>query len=292
MIPKSKHDVYFVSARDPLERIISAFVYLHPQNLRARNERGHGIQEGPNKKAYWCFPTLEKFAQDLGRTDKGHCSVQAKRAVDGGMKIMTHLFNNYRKMVAPIPSGAQIYVFRNEHIWEDWITVNKMLDPNRTVVLPTGKKSTARDMSKMKQPVTRDLSDEGRNHLCRAIQQEYGMFFNLLKRSVNLNETDIQETRETANRNCPNLVAPLVPLKPKTRGNTMLVKAYPSEGVKVHSRSNSVQSDGARVNVTDNNSPKIANRPTKLDQSTSLAMKASSTFLPPRTTIPFLPVVM
>lgn len=199
--------MYFVSARDVFERLVSAFVYLHPKNRRAREERGNGIQVSENVAAYKCFPTLERFAYSLGRNDTGECSVQAKRAADGRVKIMDHLYSNYRKMVAPIPPDAQIYVFRNEHLWEDWKKVNTLLAPNRTVVLPQGKKSSVRDLTKVKQPVTRDLSDRGRNNLCRFIQQEYEVFFSLLNRAVNLNETDIREAREKANRNCPNLVA-------------------------------------------------------------------------------------
>ncbi len=219
MIPRSKHDFYFVSIRDPLERLISAFAYLHPKNILARKERSNGIPLAPNKAAYKCFPTLEKFANDVG-TSGGYCNSHAKRAVGGRVKIMSHLYSNYHKMVAPIPADAQVYVFRNEHIWEDWEAVNKLLDPNRTVVIPTGKK--VRDVTNVKQPVSRDLSSRGRDYLCRAIQQEYEVFFSLLKRAVNLNETDIQDARDTANKNCPNLVAPRVSLigsKKKSKGS-------------------------------------------------------------------------
>ena len=240
LIPRSKHDLYFVSTRDPLERLISAFAYLHPKNVLARKEQGSGIQLAPNRAAYKCFPTLEKFANDVGTTS-GYCSAHAKRAVGGRVNIMNHLYSNYQKMVAPIPAGAQVYVFRNEHIWEDWKAVNEMLSPNRTVVVPTGKNSMVRDLTKVKQPVSRDLSDRGRGYLCRAIQQEYEVFFSILKRAVNLNETDIQEARDKANKNCPNLVAPRVSLigpKNRSRGNVPTNTSTPGE-----------QSDRVRVNA-------------------------------------------
>lgn len=206
LIPKSRHEIYFISSRDPLERIMSAFVYSHPKNRRARGARRNGISREENVKAFKCFPTLEEFAQLLGKQD-GNCSAQAKRAVDGETKIMVNLWGNYQKMVSPVlTTGSLIYVFRNDHLWEDWRDVNNMLDPNRTVVIPTGKKSNMRDTSSVNLPVTRELSGASRSYLCQAIQQEYRVYFSLLSSAMNLNETDVQEAREKAYRNCPNLI--------------------------------------------------------------------------------------
>lgn len=216
LIPKSKHDMYFVSARDPLERIISAFVYLHPENRRARNERGNGIKEGPNQKAYECFPTLERFAQLLGSQNNTYCSFNARRSVQGRIHIMNHMYGNYQKMVAPVQADAKVYVFRNEHLWEDWASVNKMLAPNQTVMIPSGKEASFRNVTRKAQPVTRELSDEGRAYLCQAIQNEYEVFFSLLNRAVNLDETDVKEARVKAHKNCPGIVAPRVSLNTLT----------------------------------------------------------------------------
>lgn len=174
----------------------------------------------PNIEAYKCFPTLEDFAQFVGKKDSGHCSARARHAVHGHYKIMNHLWGNYKRMVAPIHPDAQVYVFRNNHVWEDWTTVNTMLDPSRKVVLPSGNGTHQRDMKKVQQPVTRGLSDQGRAYLCHAIRQEYEVYISLLNRAVNLNATDIQEARDKANKNCPNLVAPRVSLIAPRKGNS------------------------------------------------------------------------
>jgi hypothetical protein len=144
---------------------------------------------------------LEHFAQAVGK-DVGNCTEHARAAVDGNEPSMVHFWGNYQKMAAPIHSKALVYVMRNEHLWQDWHSVNRMLDSTRGV---HSVQKHARDVQKVRQPVTRDLSDEGRAFLCGAIEKEYGVFFRLLERAVNLDETDIQEARDKAMQNCPSL---------------------------------------------------------------------------------------
>lgn len=164
---------------------------------------------------------------------------------------MNHLWGNYNKMVAPIHSNAKVYVIRQESVWDDWTAINKLLAPNRTVVLPTGEAAHGRDTAKLNQPITRDLSNKGREHLCRAIEQEYELFFSLLNRAVNLNATDIQEAREKAQRNCPNLVKPHVPLNttnPRENDLTESSRAGVGRGMKAATRLNK----GGRDHVAGN----------------------------------------
>lgn len=208
-IPTSRHETYFVTSRDPLERLISAFCYMHPKNRLARNETiGNRAQTKRHRLAHKCFPTLESFAEAVGnkKSSRKACNSRAQRALKGQERIMTHLWGNYRRMVAPIliPSKkAKLYVFRREHLWNDWTSVNALFAPNRSVIVPTDASARARDMATIKQPVTRELSDKGRGYLCRAIQQEYKVYFALLDRAINLNATDIQEARDLACKNCP-----------------------------------------------------------------------------------------
>lgn len=205
-IPKSRHQIYIVSARDPFERFKSAFAYTHPKNMAARRERTRGIPRASNRKAFKCFPSLEHFAQALGK-EKGNCTVAARASVEGNVQVMVHLWGNYDKFVTPIHPDAKVYVIRKELLWDDWRHINKMLDPSRNVVVPTGMTSHVRDTKSVRQPVTTDLTDEGRGYLCASLGKEYDVFFSLLKRAVNLNETDLQEARELAHEHCPNLLS-------------------------------------------------------------------------------------
>jgi len=205
LIPTSQHDLYYVSARDPFERFLSAFTSTHPLNRQAQHKRGNGISRKQNRKAFECFPTLEKFARHLGNTTNNFsCAVAARAAVNGETKIMVHMWGNYQKMAATIPVHAQAYVIRTSRLWDDWFRINKLLDPTRDVHIP--RERHERNVQNLTLPVTREVSDEGRDYLCDALEKEYAVYFELLGRAVNLNETDLQEARIVAYKNCPDLI--------------------------------------------------------------------------------------
>jgi hypothetical protein len=47
-----------------------------------------------------------------------------------------YLWANYRKLVARIPSRATVFFIRCSRLWDDWIQINKPLDPTRDVYIP------------------------------------------------------------------------------------------------------------------------------------------------------------
>lgn len=205
LIRKSHHDIYYVSARDPLERFQSAFTSTHPLNRQYLRQRGNGIDRRRNRQAFKCFPTLEKFAEHLGSKDVNNtCSIAARAAANGENRVIVHMWGNYQKMAAPIPYGAKVFVVRTTHLWDDWFRINKLLDPTRDVYIP--RNVHERNVKNLTLPVTRTVSEEGRMHLCEALEKEYRVFFELLERAGNLNATDLQEARSVAYKNCPNLV--------------------------------------------------------------------------------------
>jgi hypothetical protein len=66
--------------------------------------------------------------------------------IHGQLQFFPHLFFNYRNIVEtklPIDGdgGGQnprkFYVLRQEHLWEDWVTVNQMLGQKELVVIPS-----------------------------------------------------------------------------------------------------------------------------------------------------------
>lgn len=204
-IPNSHHDLYYVSVRDPLDRFKSAFTYTHPLNRKAQHQRGGGIDQKKNREAFACFPTLEDFARHYHNTTNNHnCAVQAKAAINGNIKIMVHMWANYEKYTARIPLNSTVFVIRTNHLWQDWLVMNKMLDPTRRVYIPYNRH--ARNVHNLTLPVTRNISKEGQGILCEALKKEYRIYFDLLNRAVNMNEEDIQEARDIASKNCPKLI--------------------------------------------------------------------------------------
>jgi hypothetical protein len=53
--------------------------------------------------------------------------------------------------------------------------------------------------------VTRDISNQGRSKLCKALEQEYSVYFRILQRAKNMDVIDLEHARTVASGNCPNL---------------------------------------------------------------------------------------
>ena len=139
------------------------------------------------------------------------------QAIHGKVRFFTHLFFNYRNILdTKIPRTEpkrQIYVIRQEHLWDDWSIVNNMFgrqrdddtDEQPPVIIPSGELSAQRNTTDLNLPVTREISDQGRMKLCKALESEYVAYFQLLQRAENMNANDLEDSRKIALRNCPNL---------------------------------------------------------------------------------------
>jgi hypothetical protein len=251
-LQQSHHDFYSISIRDPLERFISAFCFEHLQNRLARHEE---LLRGKNWKyedLYVCFPTLERYVSYLGggegsshyntSTDFYYpykknqvvvdsCQDLARASFHGHVRPYIHLYFNYERIQSFIPiffqNATNIYVIRQEHLWDDWKSFNQVLltkmrqqqnqnnnnqhndqDTDGMVIVPQQQDhEVVRNLTgaAIHQPVTRDLSPEGYIILCRALDREYQAYFAFLQRAQNLQPRDVQETIQRARRKCPNL---------------------------------------------------------------------------------------
>jgi hypothetical protein len=220
-LPETKHDAYIISTRDVFKRTVSAFLYHHPGNLKHYHVRLSTQEKREGPIAYRCFPTLEKFASLLTKGNStdcdypyshkdiitDNCNELACAALHGRVRHFTHLFFHYRKLFDKIPKPTdqrKWYVVRNEHLWEDWFEVNEMLGepPDSSREHPT---FHARDIKGLKLPATRDISDERRDQLCKALETEYEAYFLMLQHSENMNEDDLKEAVEIGKQSCPNL---------------------------------------------------------------------------------------
>lgn len=205
-LAKARHLFYAFTTRDPLDRTISAFAYLHPLNVHARNATVH------RRYARFynpCFRTLEDFALALGNeTSKEWCNLLAKRALNHGFRRHDHLFFDHQKIFQNVqqqPSflaTAAVMVIRNEFLWQDWASANMWLGQENVSIYPSVRE---RDVSAMALPVPKEISTRAREYLCEALHGEYDVYFRLLRSSVNLVPDDLLNSLEIAKTNCPNL---------------------------------------------------------------------------------------
>lgn len=70
----------------------------------------------------------------------------------------------------------------------------------------TGDSSTAaRNISHLVLPVTRDISDKRRMHLCTVLETEYQAYFQILNRAINIDDVDMKNSIRIASSKCLNL---------------------------------------------------------------------------------------
>lgn len=101
-----------------------------------------------------------------------------------------------------LPSDKEVFVIRTKSLWQDWATVNNLLGATEDVPIPVSNDEGKVVNSQAKLPVKSNLSDEGRETLCKLLPNEYILYFDLLNRAVNLSDDDIKSALEDAHKNC------------------------------------------------------------------------------------------
>lgn len=223
-LPKKNHSFYLFSLRDPYERTISGFVFGHPTNAKAL---GRDNLEWKRKRSGYfqptCFATLEEFVQNIGDnpTDfeyphiarnivQTNCTNFARAMINGKIQRMNHLFYNYQKLISllPIPTlddnNLIIYATRKDHLMDDFIRINRILG-EKTKEIIVSRDTIVRDISQVKLPVTRELSRQGQQRLCHALESEYQVYMELLLHAENLNREEVQAELVHSRTHCPDL---------------------------------------------------------------------------------------
>lgn len=219
------HSFYLISLRDPLERTISGFVFGHPENAKVL---GEGYEMWKRKRAGYfnadCFETLEIFVEHIGDNSldfvynyvpihivRDNCTNFCRAMIHSKVKRMTHLFFGYRTLHSLLPNSTvpgreklkdlTIYATRQEHLLDDFERINQLVGETKPLV----RKPRQRDVSNVTLPVTRDLSDKGRQRLCRALEGEYRIYIELILQAKNLNREDVVESLNYSRKKCPEL---------------------------------------------------------------------------------------
>jgi len=223
LIPQKKHSFYIVTLRDPLARSISAFTYEHLDNVKARGETLSPLAEEAKMEAKKCFPTLQSFVDYIGDDVNDYsyphhkseivaenCTSLARAVINGQVRRFNHFFFPFEKVRSFIPDDNPIiFATRQEHLWYDWKKINFQLGQASDMLIPADD-AKARDLSKVHQPVTRDLDEKGKERLCKALQKEYEGYVRILTEAINISDNDMQETLNEIKESCPNVVLPSI----------------------------------------------------------------------------------
>ena len=115
--------------------------------------------------------------------------------------MLTSLYN--KAYLKELPASKEVFVIRTKSLWHDWVTVNNLLGSPEDVPIPDSVNEGKVVNSQGKLPVTSNLSDEGRESLCKFLRNEYILYLDLLNRAVNLSDDDIKSALDDAYKNCP-----------------------------------------------------------------------------------------
>lgn len=195
---------FMVTIRDPIDRIVSWFLYQHPEN-----EMYPSLQE--SLKLWDCYQEIDDLAtkglapideeQSLSAKDK-ECKKFATDAFSGKVipNLFPHLLMNYQFYMERILQNEsnEIFVIRTENFWVDWQTINYMLGGGET-------KEVERYTHREKAPVVfkRYISPEGIVNLCNALFSEIEIYEQIIERAVNIDAEEKVLMLMNMRKKCP-----------------------------------------------------------------------------------------
>jgi hypothetical protein len=239
LVPVNKHDGYIISSRNPIDRVLSAFIYIHPENVayttshRAkyfeRNKGKDNVFVDEYQKFFGCFPTVNALAAIDSKIDNGDgdgdvksigdedgtntkdCVSLASFLLNGGdentlkNQMLDHFafgFKYYASgLLAADRSTSKIFVLRQEHLAKDWINFNNRLggEPHKMSGLRT--KSFAKDTLAVKIPPG-GLNKKERKNLCLMLKEEIQVYLGVIEEADNLTREEKAESRQEIENDC------------------------------------------------------------------------------------------
>ena len=237
------HDdsAYFLFVvRNPIERIKSAFLYERPKS-ESWLKLAFPEYYDRRKELYIDCPSfgiMEQFVQD-GLKYNGHaddtCKMRAITSVRGEQHYNCHMYFNYQFHLEGIPKNGRILTIRNEHLIQDWNTIEHYIGGINDSIPIDKANETISVMNKNSVHVMdKELSLESTTILCYMLCNEIVNYKKILRQSLNLAYLDVQtsidELRETCGKiadyeegECPVLMPNIQQKLIETRGYVNLV---------------------------------------------------------------------
>ena len=187
--------------RDPLARALSAFNY-GKQKLLEKNSTKKWVKD--KELIYECdFFSLNDLAE-RGLVKDSHnttdeCRSRAKDALLGTESSLIHWYYNYQFYYELVSPDANIVVIRNEHIVDDWNSVETILGGDADFT----KEMVPVNNAHQKKPEEIYLSDTAKVVLCETLCNEIQVYKQILKRAQNINKQQYMESMKELMASCP-----------------------------------------------------------------------------------------
>ena len=205
-----EQDYYLFAVRDPLQRMMSWFVYERPSTSRFE-ENEHCIQKRKELFEECPYSTINDLAElGLGENPDGVvseiCRDRARQAISGEVGYCRHNKYNYGYFANAIPKDGKILAIRTKHLQEDWNSAEAYL----TEHLPEGGSPplVGEEVFPKRNPSTKSYADThlsipARKLLCEALCPDIQVYKDLLDRALNLTPEQYADSLDELRRSCP-----------------------------------------------------------------------------------------
>ena len=191
--------------RDPLARALSAFNY-GKQKLLEKQANGWGIDTFFDDQEIYVdckFFSLNDFAErglvKGSRKTTQECRSLAKNALMGLGGSLIHWYYNYQYYYELVSPDAKIVVIRNEHIVDDWNTIETLLGGDADFTQQMVPVNNAHE----KKPEEVYLSDTAKVVLCKTLCNEIQVYKMILKRAQNIKKEQYIQSMQELITSCP-----------------------------------------------------------------------------------------
>ncbi|KAL3910545.1 MAG: hypothetical protein SGARI_002073 [Bacillariaceae sp.] len=217
-VPADKHDGYIISSRNPVDRVVSAFLYVHPKNVAVttnhraqflkRNRRGKNNKNNgfvaEYDKFFECFPDVTTLALNL--VGDSECAKFGRYVLSGQGKsireseMLNHFGYGYKWYTSGLlAQKSRIFALRQEHLSTDWINFNLRL--NGVLHELSGATKDFKDQLAVKKP-DGGISKEERHGLCVALSEEIELYLGIINAADNLTEEEKEDSRREIREGC------------------------------------------------------------------------------------------
>ncbi len=203
-----KTTFFIFVVRHPLDRWISAFNYDNPSKDWEGFRRQFGEKHFKFRSHLYAecpFNTVNDVGEALsaGSNVTDACKRRAEASIDGTEHFGCHHFFNYQFHLEAIPKNATIMTLRTEHLREDWNSVEYNLGGVAEVLGQDNKVIAHNNVNKASDGKLKYLSEESKRLICAKLCNEIQTYKRILGLSINLNETQVQQSVDELMNSCP-----------------------------------------------------------------------------------------
>jgi len=215
-VPTKQHDGYILSARNPIDRMISAFIYVHPLNVQkttthryrflTRNKRTGQNSEiiADYEQFFECFPTVQALAEGLKGTND--CANFGRYVLSGNStrlqksEMLNHFAFGYQYYAAELlRDKSRIFALRQEYLDTDWIQMNLRLGGAFHEIGGNSKNFQGQLAVTKPSPA---LTSQEMQGICAAMAEEIRIWWAVIHLADNLTDEEKEQSKKEIQDQC------------------------------------------------------------------------------------------